>query len=266
MRLTNEGKGKGGHSDLSSKPNYRHTLKHYAEVYETSDRTVRRWVTIGRKANKANSLQRDNPAHLPPLDRPEKMQDWWIDHLRSDLVPEKLCELAHPVSSANGSDEEAGLDVDNFTGKDLQEALQDARRHRDVISRRLKDAQRSNNIALITRHAVAYEKLSAASQRFEELAMKDREFSKKFIPYSEVWDEIENFLSMLKIFRETMPRRVLKHFSDDLSPELAERITRAITVERESEDAIFRNITLKGTAPEELSRLGIAVAKQTTEP
>jgi hypothetical protein len=248
---------------LLSKPNYRYTLAHYAEFYATSDRTVRRWVTIGRKANKEKSLQRDNPAHLPPLDRPEKMQDWWIEHLKSDLVPERLCELAHPVSLANGSDEEGGLDVDHFTGKDIQEALQDARRHRDLVSRRLKDAQRSNNIASITRHATAYEKLSAAAQRFEELAMKDREFSKKFVPLSGVWKEIGDFLYTLKTLRETMPARVLKHLGGDLSPELAEGITRAITVERESEDAIFRDLNLEGTAPEELARLGIA--KQTME-
>jgi hypothetical protein len=97
--------------------------------------------------------------------------------------------------------------------------------------------------------------------------MKDREFSKKFIALSDVWKEIEEFLHLLKQFRETMPARILKHLSGDLSPELAERITRAITVERESEDTIFQNLSLEGTAPEELARLGIfAVAKQTVKP
>jgi ribosomal protein S27AE len=256
-KRTNE--GERGPVSLS-KPNYRHNLAHYAALYETSDRTVRRWVTIGRKANKEKNLQRDNPAHLPPLDRPEKMEDWWVEHLKSDLVPEKLCELAHPISATNGSDDvEAGLEIDHFVGKDLQDALQDARRHRDVVSRRLAAAQRSNNVTLVARHAAAYEKLSAASQRFEELAMKDRAFSKKFVSLDKIWDEIDGVLYMLKQFRSTMSKRILDHLRDDLSPELAQRMTKAIEIERAAEDTILRDLKLEGTTGEELARLGFPV-------
>ena len=246
-------------AEILSKPNYRHNLAHYAALYQTSDRTVRRWVMIGRKANKEKNLQRDNPAHLPPLDRPEKLQDWWTEHLKSDLVPEKLCELARPISAINGSDDvdAVGLDIDHFVGKDLQDALQDARRHRDVVSRRLAAAQRSNNVTLVARHAAAYEKLSAASQRFEELAMKDREFSKKFVSLAKIWEEIDGVLYMLNQFRSTMSKRILDHLGGDLSPELVKRMTKAIEIEREAEDTILRDLRLEGRTGEELARLGL---------
>jgi hypothetical protein len=263
--IKNDNTSKGERGPLLSKPNYRHTLKHYAESYQTSDRTVRRWVTIGRKANKEKSLQRDNPAHLPPLDRPEKMMDWWTEHLKTDLVPERLCELANPVSP-NGNGEEGGLDVDSLDGADLWAALTDSRRHRDAMSRRLKDAQRANNIAAITRCSAAYEKLSAAAMRCEEVVLKRDEFSKKFVPLSGVQQEIGQFLYSLKQFRSTMPKRILQHLSVlALSPDVTERLAKAIEIEREAEDTYLRDLNLEKVTPEEVERLGIEVVKQTEE-
>jgi hypothetical protein len=248
-----------------SKANYRHPLKHYAEFYKTTPRTIGRWIGAGRQMNKQNHLHRDAVSNLPPLDSGPQMEGWWITHMNG-LVPERLAELAHPISTNGSNGVEGGLEVDSLSGADLQEAVQDARRHRDAVSRRLKDAHRSANATLIARWSTAYERLSAAAMKCEEVALKDREFSKKFVLLSDVHEEVDRLLHNLKLFRQTMPRRIMEHLRDlALSPELAERLTKAIDIEREAEDGYLRDLNMEKIEPKEVERLGIEVGKQTEE-
>jgi hypothetical protein len=264
MRIENTNEGERGPFNLS-KAVYRHPLRHYAEFYKTTSRTIGRWIAAGREANKQNHLHRDAVSHLPPLDATSgaAMETWWTTHM-SGLVPERIAELAH---STNGNEAaEGGFDVDSLSGADLEEALSDARRHRDAVSRRLKDAHRCANATLIARWSTAYERLSAAAMKCEEVALKQREFSKKFVLLSDVQQEAERLMYNFQRFRETMPRRVLQRLSDlELSPDVTERIAKAIEIEREAEDVYLRDLNMEKIAPEEVERLGIGVAPNRTE-
>lgn len=52
----------------------------YCARYEVSERSLKGWVAVGRKAD---------PQDPPPLDQPEEMAHWWSRHFKQ-RVPEKL--------------------------------------------------------------------------------------------------------------------------------------------------------------------------------
>lgn len=63
---------------------YPQPLLHYAEFYQQTDRTIKRWIGKGRKAT---------PRDFPPLVAPELMPGWYSRH-HKQAVPEILLTLA----------------------------------------------------------------------------------------------------------------------------------------------------------------------------
>lgn len=70
------------------KTEYRKEQKQYAEIYDQSDRTIKRWIAKGKKA-----------ADLPPLDAPAEMPLWWPRHYKHK-VPDCLLEAARVATPA----------------------------------------------------------------------------------------------------------------------------------------------------------------------
>ncbi len=69
-------------------PRYRKGQKEYAEFYNQSDRTIKRWVARGRDGN--------DP---PPLDDPVAMVAWWAKHF-SHKCPDCILEAARQSAPA----------------------------------------------------------------------------------------------------------------------------------------------------------------------
>lgn len=65
---------------------YQRGVVFYAEFYSTTDRTIKRWKAVARKAGK----------RLPPLDDPVDMVVWWGE-VMSHKVPDKLLVRAEEV-------------------------------------------------------------------------------------------------------------------------------------------------------------------------
>lgn len=61
---------------------FRHTYSHYAVQFGQTVRTVKRWVSLGRKAG--------DP---PPLDHPADLPAWWTRHMKI-RVPQKVWDAA----------------------------------------------------------------------------------------------------------------------------------------------------------------------------
>lgn len=84
---SSEEKASGGDFVLEAVPapvpgKYREKIAHYAAFYEQSDRTIKRWISAGRK--------KDDP---PPLDDPLEMPLWFPRH-HKHRVPEVLLKRA----------------------------------------------------------------------------------------------------------------------------------------------------------------------------
>lgn len=65
---------------------YQHAVKYYADFYGVSDRTVKRWKTVGRKCGE-----------LPPLDDVVRFVDWWGVRM-THRVPDNIMRLLPAVA------------------------------------------------------------------------------------------------------------------------------------------------------------------------
>ncbi len=70
---------------------YQHEQKHYAGVFEVSDKTIKNWISDGRHAAKGEDL--------PPLDEPAKMAAWYR-RVKSRNPPSNLVRLAKSAPAA----------------------------------------------------------------------------------------------------------------------------------------------------------------------
>src|SRR5262249_4978680 len=101
-----------------------------------------------------------------------------------------------------------------------------------------------------------FNQLRLAEQSLTELQKRRGQL----IDRDQVESEVTKVVETLRLMRDSMPRRVLSHLRG-VAPEFAERLADAITLEREAEDRIFRNLNLEGIAPEEVTRLGLSRQK-----
>lgn len=94
-RLTDEEKAEiGDIIEVGEEPRgrkrgkYQREQKDYAELFGTSDRTIKRWVKTGK-----------NTGVLPPLDDPAAMPAWWAAHYKQ-RVPECIVAAANAAAPA----------------------------------------------------------------------------------------------------------------------------------------------------------------------
>lgn len=66
-------------------------LKHYAKVYEVSDRAIKLWIKEGREKS-----------DLPPLDAPATMADWY-GRVKQRRIPLRLLHLKSPGTAAEST-------------------------------------------------------------------------------------------------------------------------------------------------------------------
>jgi hypothetical protein len=212
----------------------------YAERFGVKLASVDYWISRGK--------QSDDP---PPLDEPERMADWWR-RVMSGAVPERFQHLPPPPQNGQAK----ARDFSDAKGLGIEANVQALRRMLEINERLLEEALLANDDRLFASRQRMYgdcfNQLRLAEQSLTELQKRRGQL----IDRDQVETEVTKVVETLRLMRESMPRRVLSHLHS-VAPEFAERLTQAITLEREAEDRIFRNLNLGGIAPEELTRLGV---------
>jgi len=118
-----------------------------------------------------------------------------------------------------------------------------------AISKRLLDeALRGSDERKIALRQRNYERCFELLRKAEWSLNELQKARGQLIDREQVTSDLTKLAEVLRQMRVTMATRVLSHLGGDLSPELAERLSRAIVREREAEDRIFRNLRLEGTA------------------
>lgn len=84
---------------------YKKSQKQYAAIYGTSDKSIKNWLSDGRKKN-----------DLPPLDEPGKMADWYA-RVKTRRVPLELVRLK--TTSTEGPADPSGPSQSASPGKPI---------------------------------------------------------------------------------------------------------------------------------------------------
>lgn len=146
---------------VAKRPQYRHEQKQYAETYNQSDRTIKRWVSKGRKAG--------DP---PPLDDPAQMPQWWPRHYKHK-VPDCLIEAGRaqtpppeppPPAAVIGEKEAPGIEI----GMGFKEMLERVKRAEASAYQEFDTALKSNDES----------RLPAARKIWSELSKQLRELER----------------------------------------------------------------------------------------
>lgn len=215
----------------------------YAERFGVTLGSVDYWISRGK--------QSDDP---PPLDEPECMADWWR-RVMSGAVPERFQHFPPPPK--NG---QARRDFSDAKGLNIEGNVKALRRTLEINGRLLEEALLAGDDRLFASrqrmYGECFNQLRLAEQSLTELQKRRGQL----IDREQVESEVTKVVETLRLMRDSMPRRVLSHLNG-VAPEFAERLTQAITLEREAEDRIFRNLNLEGIPPEELTRLGLSGQK-----
>jgi hypothetical protein len=144
---------------------YAKEQKHYAALYQQSERTIKRWVKAGRDG-----------LDLPPLDDPLKMIEWWPRHYKHKVpdailsaarsAPSSADRVAAPVATPVVRSEPATMAGEVGTG--FHEMLQRVRVSEAAAYRAYNDALAAGDEA----------KLPAARKTWAELSKQLRELER----------------------------------------------------------------------------------------
>lgn len=216
-----------------SKVKYPRTLAEYAAEWGCDERTLKRFVKLGRTAE---------PMDLPPFHQVEKLASWYARY-HKNRVPDWIlrlgakAETAAPASAVVPTGEVIDLrEVDLEEG----EAVKQARRLVGAAYEALERAYKGigGNVDLLQA------KYFKALEGLRKVEASEREWAKKrgeWILRAKVERDIATATEMLRQMRESMRRRVLE-LCASLSAEQREEVGAAILRVREQEDRVFRGL------------------------
>lgn len=139
---------------------FRLEQKEYAKIYDTSDRTIKRWIKTGKDAG-----------DLPPLDLPEKMTEWWTRNYTQKVpncilyAAKKVTPVTTPVASEQPPVQRTEV---TSVGTGFREML-------ERVKRAEADAYRAYKIALDSGDE---SKLPHAQKTWNELSKQLRELER----------------------------------------------------------------------------------------
>lgn len=141
---------------------YRREQKDYAEIFKTSDRTIKRWVKTGKDAGE-----------LPPLDSPGDMPAWWAAHYKQK-IPECIIAVANAVAPAPV----AAAPVEEVASAQASQVIDVGTGFREMLGR-VRDAEKA---AYLEYHVVLKSgdesKLTLARKTWSEISKQLRELER----------------------------------------------------------------------------------------
>jgi len=225
---------------------YQHNLCDYEAVFGVGVRQLKKWIAVGKSAN---------PPELPPLDDPPLIVAWWNLHMQV-RVPQKLLHLA--VDAAKNADSStsnsrlACIDVKNLDVT-LLNALNQARGYLAAVDQKLSAAYRDGDEDSIRRWQGPWERAMETVRKAEAADLLRQKAAGQMLSKSEVLAELANFLTILKVMRSSMARRIIRRlgFSWDESlradPKWKQRFEQelgaAIDAERITEESFLRRLS-----------------------
>ena len=213
----------------------------WSVVYGKSPRQLRRWLNVGRQKDDACPL--DEPAHLP---------SWWARCMRQRCPPE-LIQLANQYAQKNRADNttpsnpragapaprEESVEISGYRLED-GEAVKQAEAIVKAAWERLQRAYldgTGNVDQLQRRHENAMESLL----KIERAEVARAKLRGDYVALVDIQTDFERTVEMLRMMRESMPRRVIEQLSD-VPAEYHDRVRSAILEARDLEDEVFRRM------------------------
>lgn len=219
----------GENLQLSSEPLRRGIpkakLEAWAAKYDSTPRTIRRWLTKGEEVGE--------PC---PLDDPAALKAWWARHMTWS-VPQVILTAAEESGPEKPPSPPAeAIDLSEYHLEE-GEAVRQAKALVAVVYRQLERAYQygSDVDALQKKHEKALESLRKA-EASEREAAKQRGL---LIRRDVVERDAATACQRLKTMRKNMVRRV-RELLPELSEEILGKVAAAIERVREQEDGLFR--------------------------
>ena len=126
------------------KTKYPHSQTIYSNWYQSSARSIREWVLVGKRAGE-----------LPPLDNPKMMPAWWRQH-REINIPDKIFEAESRKAAMEASalgDSELGtlnpsVSADSIPSSDLSAGNEPEKNFGTSENHRRENARGADNVGL----------------------------------------------------------------------------------------------------------------------
>lgn len=270
---------------LPGKIRGRKTLEERARDYGVSDRTAKRWQSLGRKAN-----------DLPPWDEPARMAAWYrrISALLKEggRVPGSLLELegkdggaaagggagasSPPADSAGGASGDppaAGKVVEKIAAIDLAglvlENDEEVRQAKAIVLAnymRVESASAKGDSDGVRRWQPLWKDSVEQLRKIEKATREKYEAERRVIDRRETENEIAQLLEALRLARMVMPKKIRDVMDGLAEGKRRRRVLRllgamledAVSRVREKEDDLLRNIGAFKSAEEFVSALEAA--------
>ena len=213
---------------------YQKAVPDYEKVYGAGERTLKRWIAIGRAAN---------PPELPPLDSPQEMPAWWSRHMKH-RVPNKLIFASKAAMAglpAYRPSESAAIDISALETA-AGDAVRQARGYLAAADRHLTEAYASGDDARIEMCQRRWLKALDANRKAEFAANEDAKIKGEWVPLAEVIRDVGQLLEVMKQMRRAARRRILAALRFELSPDHAEQLGQAIEDELARGEAVLRHL------------------------
>lgn len=203
-------------------------LQAWSQQYESTTRTIRRWLTKGEEVGE--------PC---PLDDPAALKAWWARHMTWS-VPQAILKAAAEAGGDNkGEPADPPAESIDLASYNLEEgeAVKQARALVAVVYRQLERAYQygSDVDALQKKHEKALESLRKAEASEREAAKQRGLLIRRDI----VERDAGTACQRLKTMRKNMERRVLE-LLPDVGEEVRNKVANAINRVREQEEVLFR--------------------------
>jgi len=219
--------------------NYQRKSNDYQKIYGVSERTIDRWLELGKLAI---------PPDLPPLDTPSAMAAWWARHMKQ-RVPSNLIFAARSSGSSELGHEVTSIDIQSLETA-AGDALKQSGAYMAAAHQHLTKAYASGDDARIEICHRRWIKALEARRKAESAAREDAKITGDLIPLAELLPELSQLLQVIRQRSDGAPRRVLRRFEYDLPPEIVQQLTAALNFEFEQFRAVLRHLKQFKTSEE----------------
>lgn len=232
---------------MASCLHYSHPYRHYAEVFGIPERSIKRWVALGKKSQ---------PPDLPPFDSPSELPAWWNRH-SSQQIPARLLQFIageKPQVAANDTRDA------NLNEKSTDTPLRQAQKHLDIADCRLQaalmpDANGEVNESRIGSATRIWQDTLKVFLAAKHAAEEEQRIQGQWISRTEANEEILTLAEHLRQMRANLARRVSTALANFFNNVQLQQIQAAIVEAQANQDAIIRRFETMAAGEKETATL-----------
>lgn len=215
---------------------YSRPYKHYSEVFGIPERSIKRWVAIGKLRS---------PPDLPPFDAPAELADWWTRHMRQRHPVWLMSFLARTTLKGDAGDAGDKINTEEKTG-----LLEQAEQNRAIANRKLNAAYESGDEGRIAQCQRIWVDACEIVVKAERLDAEQQRIRGQWASISDISADLAALLEHLRQMRGNLARRVTADLAKLFDADQLREIQSAIQSVQSSQDSILRR--LQALVPGEL--------------